>query len=135
MAVLAGALLPLLALQGQFVETTQALERSEQRLSVQDTAIAHISALNLDQTPNGEMSTPYGRVSWQSTPSAGPHKGRAASGFPSRYEITLYNVDIGINYNSGASERVILQRGWRFDSPYLWMLALQKRAVFCTFKF
>ncbi len=114
MAVLAGALLPLLALQGQFVRTTEALERSEQRLSVQDTALAHISALNLNQTPSGEMTTPYARVRWQSTPAAGPHMGRTAGGFPSRYEVTLYNVDIGIDYNSGASEILRLQGiGWR----------------------
>lgn len=113
MAILAGALLPLLALQGQFVTTTQTLERSERRLATHNLAIAHISALNLDQSPAGRLQTRYGEISWQAVPSAGPHPGRGASGFPSRYVVTLYTVNIEIDYSSSQAETLSLQGlGW-----------------------
>ena len=113
MAILAGALLPLLALQGQFVKTTEALERNEQRLAAQDLALRHISSLNLDQSPAGSVRGRYGQIEWRARPHAGPHRGRGAGGSPSRYIVTLYNVEVSISYNSGQSEDLVLQGvGW-----------------------
>jgi len=113
MAVLASALLPLLALQGQFVKTTEALERNEQKLVMQDLAKAHISALNLDQTQAGEIIARYGSIVWRAEPAAGPQPARDAGGFPSRYQVTLYNAEFTINYNSGLTETITMQAlGW-----------------------
>jgi len=113
MAVLAGALLPLLALQGQFVKTTEALERNEQALAMQDIALAHISSLNLDQTQAGTITAPYGSIVWQAAPAVGPHPARNDGGFPSRYEVTLYNVELTISYKSGLTDVIPLQGlGW-----------------------
>lgn len=100
MAVLAAALLPLLALQGQFLRTTESMERAETRLAVQDMALAHIQALNLDQSPTGQFSTLYGEIRWASKPAAGPTMARGADGFPSRYVITLYDVNITVDPTS-----------------------------------
>ena len=122
MAILAAALIPLLALQGQFLRTAESLERVETRLSVQDLALAHIKTVNLDQSPDGQISTAYGELSWTSRPAAGPTMARGANGFPSRYTITLYNVDVTIKLvrsqsnwpNSEQIERFTLQAlGWR----------------------
>lgn len=114
MAILAGALLPLLALQGQFVTTTEALERNEHRLSVQDIALSHIAAHNLDQISQGELTTQFGQVSWRAVPAAPTQKGRGNGGFPSRYALTLYDIEVDISYNTGAQESFKLQGlGWR----------------------
>jgi len=114
MAVLAGALLPLLALQGQFVKTTESLERNEHRLSVQDLALAHIASHNLNQVSQGTLQTQYGTIEWRAEPAAGPHRARGATGFPSRYALTLYNVGVDITYNSSAAETFTLQGlGWQ----------------------
>lgn len=113
MAILAAALLPLLALQGQFVRTTQSLERVQTRLSAESIALAHIKALNLDQSPEGTLSTVYGPMTWTSTPAAGPHAGRDGAGFPSRFVITLYDVDIEIASQTGTFQKFSLQGlGW-----------------------
>lgn len=113
MAILAAALLPLLALQGQFLRSTESLERAETMLAAETLALSHIKALNLDQAPEGRFSTPYGEISWQSTPAAGPATGRNLTGFPSRYVLTLYNVEVSIASPEDAPRKFVLQGlGW-----------------------
>ncbi len=114
MAILAAALIPLLALQGQFLRTTQALERVEQRLGAEETALAHIGALNLVQSPTGTLSTQSGEISWQSRAVMPARKARNADGFPSRYNITLYEVTVTLSYKGGRQEQFLLQGlGWK----------------------
>ena len=120
MAVLAGALLPLLALQGQFVTTTEALERNERRLATQELAIAHVSALNLDQLSEGELVTPYGQLQWRASPKFGPTPIRDVAGFRSRYDVTLYKIEINIAYNDGFQEQFDFESlGWHPNVAFL----------------
>lgn len=113
MAILAAALLPLLALQGQFLRSAESLERAETALAAETLALSHIKALNLDQAPEGTLETPYGNISWKSTPAAGPATGRSKTGFPSRYVITLYNIEVNITPLQGPAQRFTLQGlGW-----------------------
>jgi hypothetical protein len=113
MAILAAALLPLLALQGQFLRTAESLERAETILAAETLALNHIKALNLDQVPEGRFSTPYGEISWKSAPAAGPAAGRSQTGFPSRYVFTLYDIEVNINPPSGPARQFTLQGlGW-----------------------
>jgi len=107
MAVLAAALIPLLALQGQFLRTTESLERVERRLAVQDLALAHVKTLNLDEYPDGQISTPYGALTWTSRPAAGPAPARGTGGFPARYTATLYAVDVTLSPGPEQSQKPI----------------------------
>ncbi len=114
MAILAAALIPLLALQGQFLRTTEALERVEQRLDAEETALAHIGALNLVQSPTGTISAQSAQISWQSRPLVPARKARGSNGFPSRYNITLYEVTVTLSYRGGRQEQFLLQGlGWK----------------------
>ncbi len=114
MAILAAALIPLLALQGQFLRTTEALERVEQRLVAEDIALAHIAALNLEQSPTGQISTHNAQISWQSRPLMPARKARNSDGFPSRYALTLYEVTVTLSYIGGRQEQFLLQGlGWK----------------------
>ncbi len=120
MAVLAGALLPLLALQSQFVTTTEAIERSERRLATQELAMAHISALNLDQLSAGELATPYGQLNWQAVPKLGPTPVRDVAGFRTRNDITLYQIQINMVFNDGFVENFSFDSlGWHPNSSLL----------------
>ena len=113
MAVLATAFLPLLTLQGQFLKTAQSLERTEVLLAAESMALAHIRAINLDQTSEGEIESVYGQISWTGHPAQGPTAGRDTAGFPSRFVFTLYDVDVKIKLNSGHIKQFSLQGlGW-----------------------
>ena len=113
MAVLAAAFLPLLALQGQFLRTSQSLERAELLLAAESMALAHIRAINLDQTPEGEIESTHGQISWMARPAQGPTAGRDTAGFPSRFVFTLYDIDVKIKLKSGHIKQFSLQGlGW-----------------------
>ena len=113
MAVLATAFLPLLTLQGQFLKTAQSLERTEVLLAAESMALAHIRAINLDQTPEGEIESTHGQISWTGHPAQGPTAGRDTAGFPSRFVFTLYDIDVKIKLNSGHIKQFSLQGlGW-----------------------
>lgn len=120
MAILAAALLPLLALQTQFVRTTESLERAEIQLSAEAIALAHIKSLNLDQTPEGTIATPYGTLEWTSTPAQPPAAGRGAKGFPSRFVMTLYIVEVQFSSQTGQNQQFTLHGlGWHPTKPFL----------------
>ena len=109
MAVLAAAFLPLLALQGQFLRTSQSLERAELLLAAESMALAHIKAINLDQTQGGDIESAYGQISWMARPAQGPTAGRDTAGFPSRFVFTLYDIDVKIKLKSGHIKQFSLQ--------------------------
>ena len=113
-AILAAALLPLLELQSQFARTAAAIERTEQRITLEDMALAHISALNIDQTPQGSILTPQGQITWAAKPAVDSRFARDNGGGRARYLMTLYNVEVILRLNSGAQEQLTLQAvGWR----------------------
>ena len=112
-AILAAALLPLLELQNQFARTAAAIERTEQRIALEDMALAHISALNIDQTREGSILTPQGQIIWASQPTVEPRYARDNGGGRSRYLMTLYDVEVILRLKSGAQERMTFQAlGW-----------------------
>lgn len=118
MAILAAALIPILALQGQFVKSVESLERLDIRLAARSTAVSYIKALNLSQNQNGEFVhlTNAGptRISWISTPATPPKIVRGNGGFAGRFELTLYDVNVTIDPENGGPEKFTIRAlGWR----------------------
>jgi len=101
MAILAAAFLPLLALQGQFVKSVEALDRVDARLETRDYVLQHLSSLNIYKTPIGEIRLSDAIASWEAVPALTPRPVRTLEGSPSRFEITLYEVKVVIRHNNG----------------------------------
>ncbi|MBL4595825.1 MAG: hypothetical protein JKX99_04525 [Robiginitomaculum sp.] len=118
MAILAAALLPLLALQGQFVRSVDSMERVDARLAARTSAIHYVQALNLTQAPQGQFiqaqDTGPVLISWQATPALPARTVRGNGGFPGRFELTLYDVQITIAPAQGPTEQFSVRAvGWR----------------------
>lgn len=114
MAVLSAALLPLLALQGQFVTSVKAMERAEARLTAQNALQAQISALNLTLTPKGQITLPGAAAVWTASPALPPRKVRDLGGGPGRFATTYYNVKAQVSYSNGTLQVIELKGiGWK----------------------
>lgn len=118
MAILAAALIPILALQGQFVKSVESLERLDTRLAARSTAVNYIKSLNLAQNQDGEFVhlTNAGptRISWTSIPATPPKTVRGNGGFAGRFELTLYDVNVTIDPENGGVEKFKIRAlGWR----------------------
>lgn len=120
MAILSAALLPLLALQGQFVTSVRAMERAEVKLSINSALQAQISALNLTLNGRGTLALPGAEVAWEAVPIIDTRRVRGRGGRPARYETTLYQVNAVVTYGSGGRETVILRGlGWKPVRGYI----------------
>ena len=118
MALLAAAFLPLLALQGQFVKSTESLERAEHRIAVRDMALARIQNVNLMIKPEGKMETAYGTLQWTAQAVRPPRRVKGRGGVDGRYEITLFEVTVNlINYDETTPNLIdsfsFKSLGWR----------------------
>jgi len=113
-AILAASFLPLLALQGQFVKSVEALERVDSRLETRNIALQHLSSLNMYKVPEGEIKLTNAGVRWQSVPALPPRFVRSQGGLPSRFEMTLYIVDVTIRHQTGYIDKFTYKGlGWR----------------------
>ena len=120
MAVLAAGLLPLLALQGQFVKTVGQIEHVEHSLSAQDNALNLVKSVNLTEAPLGEMVFEGYSVNYEAKAAISPRAVRDIGGLPGRFDLTLYDVEINIAYVSGRKETFgVRQFGWRATKSYL----------------
>ena len=120
MAVLAAGLLPLLALQGQFVKTVTRIEHVEQSLSAQDNALALMHTVNLTETPKGEVVFDGYIINYEAKAAMAPSSVRDTGGLPRRYELTLYDVVLKISFDSGAEEELSIKAfGWRETSSII----------------
>lgn len=105
-AVLAMALLPILALQGQFVRSVAAIERAESQLALNQAIIEHIRSVDLSANPRGQLSIMDAKAEWQVRPETAPRRMRGRGGLNSRYEATLYNVEISVKFATGGLENL-----------------------------
>lgn len=120
MAILAAGLLPILALQGQFVKTVEQLEHVDQRLAVQDNVLNAIQNINLTEKPTGQLDFGDVVASWEAVPAVPARMGRGLGGFPGRFELTLYDVRVQVDYNYDRQENFSVRGiGWRALTPYL----------------
>jgi len=119
-AVLAAGLLPLLALQGQFVSTVERIEHAEISLSAQDNALNLIKSANLAQAPSGRAIFEGYSVEYAAKAAVPPQNARGNGGMQGRFEMTLYDVDVRIIYVSGREDVfTIRELGWRATQGFL----------------
>ena len=111
LAVIAIALLPLLRLQQSLADAAIAIERANDIDQVRRSAIAYIGALNIDDQTEGETEIGEWVVSWTATPIAGPEPADGIGG-ESRFDITLYAVDVRISGRDADTTFQIRQVGW-----------------------
>lgn len=96
MALLSVALLPMLALQSQFVDTALAVERAEVRISTRQNAANYLKSINFDQAPRGELDLGSRQLFWYATPISPPRNSWNSEIDPARYRLTLYQVAITV---------------------------------------
>jgi len=120
MAVLAAGLLPILALQGQFVKTVTQIEHVQHSLAAQENALNTIRTIDLIQAPQGEVKFDGYSVIYNAVPTLNSQRAKVNGGLPGRFEVTLYNIEFEIKYLSGRQEKFTV-RGirWSEDSTYL----------------
>lgn len=92
MAILAGALLPLLALQGQFIRSVAQMDAVEERLSVQALLAAKIASTNLSDISEGSFDVEDVTVNWSAAPLVAPRPVKNQGGQRSRFNVTYYSV-------------------------------------------
>lgn len=92
--LLAVGFLPLLELQSRFVSTTEALERAEVRIGQRQLTENHLATINFALQPEGRARYGDTQVSWQATPLAPARTVRAAGGAPSRFTVSLWDVEV-----------------------------------------
>lgn len=120
MAILAAGLLPILALQGQFVNTVERLEHVDARLAAHDNVMATIRSVNLTEKPDGTLNMEETVVTWSAKPVLPARMAKNNAGFPGRFELTLYDVEVQINYLSGRNENFSVRSlGWRATKPFI----------------
>ncbi|MGB0906115.1 MAG: prepilin-type N-terminal cleavage/methylation domain-containing protein [Maricaulaceae bacterium] len=119
-AILAAALLPLLALQAQFIRTVESLERAEVRLATEESVRAYLSAINLYDVREGQILSTYGEINWTAKPITSSRAVRGKGGFPSRFDTQLYEVTAQIAYEGNRGVVIKLDGiGWRPKKPVL----------------
>lgn len=119
MAIIAGAFLPLLMLQGQLTRTALAVERSEQLLRGKTNALSYLRTLNPSLRPEGEEPLGDGiSMAWQSTPLTQPRPVRSMGGEVGRFNITLYEVSCTLSFPDGRTSTFSSsQVGWIATRP------------------
>ena len=106
MAVLAGALLPLLALQGQFIRSVAQMDDTEQRLAVQSILSSTINATNLMEVKKGAFEASGAQVVWQASPMVQSRTVKDYGGLSSRFNTAYYNVNATITGPSGQVRQI-----------------------------
>lgn len=117
-ALISVAFLPLLALQEQLTRTAIAIERAEETLRAKSNALAYLETLNPTYRPSGEESLGNAVLTWTSTPLTIPVPALAMVGTNGRFDVTLYDVNAVIQFQTGRSEQFVVRRvGWVATRP------------------
>lgn len=118
-ALLAIAMMPLLALQGQLARSALAIERAELAARHERNALAFLEAVNPTLAPQGEEDLGEARLVWRSRPVSAEKPALNASNETGRFLMRLYDVEARIIDASGRERVFVIRRvGWRPVAPY-----------------
>ena len=96
-AILAAAFLPLLALQGQFVQSVRAVERADIRITARQNAVAYLKNLTMTRFPSGEADLGDVRMQWVAVPVEPTQSTWVGELEEGRYNVTLYRLTVTLN--------------------------------------
>lgn len=114
MAILAAAMLPLLALQGQFVQTVASFERADIRIAARQNALAFLKDRNFTLQQAGEVTLNGVNVQWDAVLVEAPRRTRLDVADVARYEASLYTISVNLDYSNGGEETFRVRGlGWR----------------------
>ncbi len=85
MAILAAAMLPLLALQGQFIRSVESFERADTRIAARQNAVAYLKTLNFTQVETGRVVQGDVVLRWTAEPALPTRRTRWPGGEVGRY--------------------------------------------------
>ena len=112
-ALIAFAMTPLIALQGQMTRTTLAIQRAQETTTASETALGIIRVLNPMIVPTGEQNIGVGIMSWRATPVSPQKPILSASGSAGRFDMRLYDVYVEVSFPSGAKTNFTVRKmGW-----------------------
>jgi len=114
MAILAAAMLPLLALQGQFVRNVESFERANVRISARENALAYLKTQNFFLRTAGEVQFGDTVMQWKATPVEAPRPMYPAVDSLGRFDLVLYDVEVVLTSLAIPSDTFHIRgMGWR----------------------
>jgi len=118
-ALIAGAFLPLLVLQGQLTRTSLAIERAEDVLRIEANALDYLRALNPGLRPTGQEDLGGGvRLTWQAQALTQPKPAISHSAEMGRFDVALYDLTAIMNWPDGRESRFTIRSlGWVAKQP------------------
>lgn len=118
LALIAAAFLPMLALQSRLSQTALAIERVELRIEKDAALRAIAESVNPFIRPEGRERIGDATVIWRSVPVSEVRRVRGLSGEAGRFELRLFDIEMTIAHDSGATDRRVVRRfGWRAIAP------------------
>lgn len=114
MAILASALLPLLAVQGQMTKSATQISRIEvQTLNTQN-AVATLSQRNFARADRGVETLGAVVLHWRARPNGPAARTLGANGEVGRYQVQPFLVEVEIRENDSPLQKFTFQGlGWR----------------------
>lgn len=117
-ALIAAALLPLLALQGQLTRTVLAVERAGTGAKDMTSALSFLRTLNPTRQPEGSEQLGDAVLSWTARPASEERPVLDQGGGSGRFMMQLYDVDASIAYDDGRRvDFTVRALGWRPTTP------------------
>ena len=117
-ALIAGAFLPLLALQTQLTRTAIAVERAEETLQARNNAMALLQVVNPTLQPTGEENLGNCVLTWTSQAISQTGPARGSAGDFGRFDVTLYEVSATLTFANGRIDVfTVRQVGWIANRP------------------
>lgn len=114
MALLAGAFLPLLQIQGQFVRTTESVERAQIRVEQRELARTYLATVNFTDQPAGQVTLGQTLLVWESEIAQPTRIARGVDGTPGRFFMTLYDVNVRVETANQAESGGLSANPFRF---------------------
>ena len=119
-AIMAACLLPLFALQGQFVSVVGQIERVELQIEARDQALEVIKLTDFNETPQAQFDFSQYQIRLNAEPASNTRPVKNSGGTTGRFEMTLYDVAVTIEYLSGNIDSFnVKELEWRETSGYL----------------
>lgn len=119
LALIAAAMIPLLAFQGQLTRTVFAVERTEDRVKDMTSALSYLRVINPSLKSEGEEQIGSAILTWTAQPISEERSVLDISGTPGRFLARLYDIDATLTYPDGRyTEFTVRTFGWRPIAPF-----------------